>query len=299
MKRDDRKPQFDRPTNASVLAFVGTTWIALVPLIVWWNIQLESSEPGVGIGILSTLAVLALPVVGWAFAKNISELGVEHAQRPAFAAAILVSCIWAGGVHVHLTGALWLSKCVGVQDADSCLAAGNYFDSGEAAFQGTIDAKELWADACEGGGEHGWKACRKIVHRVGYRTLACKSLKDHCHADDRNMGACWDWSVVCNREAFVDEEVDEAAKSALETPSKTNSKLRIPGRAEQLADFDACLAGRGRGVSPECDRTLDRGILSQRERVCEKIDHDCDDVRSWSCSFANSRCELLAANPFE
>jgi hypothetical protein len=300
-------PQSERHSrHAALLAFVGTTWFALLPLIVGWNAMLEGGDPGVGLGILSWLAIAASPIVGWAFAKNITELGVEHAQRPALAAAILVGAIWAGGLYVHLTGALWLVKCKTISDADACLAAGNYFDSGEAAFQGTIDAKQLWADACEGGGEHGWKACRKIVHRVGYRELACASLSTHCNADDRNMGACWDWSVVCNRADYVDDDVDERAASKDSRPTNSSklrpkpraSKHTMPSRAEQVADYERCLEVEAHGLLPECDRTLDRGILSQREAVCTKVARDCSDVGSWACRFTQSRCELLAASPY-
>jgi hypothetical protein len=300
MKGDTPKSD-NRPQQATILAFVASTWFALLPLIIGWNAVLEGGDPGVGLGIISWIALAISPVVGWAFSKNISVLGVQHAQKPALAAAILVGAIWAGGLYVHLTGALWLVKCEGLGDADACLAAGNYFDSGDAAFQGTIDAKELWADACSGGGEHGWKACRKIVHRVGYRTLACESLNDHCNADERNMGACWDWSVVCNRADFVDDEVDAVERKIREQAKPVRPPItpKLASKVEQDSDYQLCLDRSTAGVSAECDRTLDRGILSRRRAVCEKIEHDCEEVGDWPCRFTMSRCEIMAANPFD
>lgn len=287
-----------KPTNpanpAGLLAFVATTWFAQLPLIIGWNAMLEGGDPGVGLGAITWLAVLASPVVGWAFAKNISQLGVEHAQRPALAATIVVAAIWLGGLHVHLTGAYWLAHCQSVSNADACLGAGDYFDSGEAALQGTIDAKELWADACEGGGEHGWKACRKIVHRVGYKQLACSSLQRHCQADDRSIGACWDWSAFCDRADYLDEGVDKAVGRAPRPDSQA-----MPGRNEVVTDFERCLDSELHGLDPACDRTLDRGILHQRRAVCDKIETSCASDRAWRCSFANSRCHIYAANPFE
>lgn len=310
MERTDRENENRRPQQAALLAFVATTWFAQLPLIVGWSAMLESGDPGVGLGWLTWLAVLASPVVGWAFAKNISELGVEHAQRPAFAATILVAAVWLGGLHVHLTAAWWLGQCEAASNADACLAAGDYFDGGDAVLQGTIDAKKLWVDACEGGGEHGWKACRKLVHRVGYKKIACNSLRDHCHADERNIGACWDWSVVCDRKTFVDEEVDrlleEQERSEDESGAESESDGEtvksdgeIAGRAEQVDDYQRCLKSRFEGVSPACDRTLDRGILHQREAVCSKLESSCSTKHDWPCEFAITRCDIFAASPFD